>query len=146
MAPFRFAGARGCLEASALKARGANVLRAYLQIAQGAYEASATVAAGLKGFVWMKEAGGLVGHCGGRARAFAHDGPGANLHFLPAEGTRLPFRRRRNGIEVARTTGTGDSKGPGRRKYGSRRGAGCFGTALRESEQVDIQTHAQPRL
>lgn len=146
MAPFGFAAGRSGIGPSTLKTRRANVLGSHLQVAESADEPAATMAAGLKRFVGMKEAGCLVRHCGGRPGVFADDRPRANVHFLPAEGTSLPSVGRRHGIDIAGATGAGDSERAGGRECRSCRGAGRFGTALRKSEQVDVQAHAQPRL
>src|SRR5436305_14569808 len=56
----------------AIKAGWANMLRSQLQIAQGAEEPAALLAARLKRLVRMKEACSLFRHCNSRARI----GPG----------------------------------------------------------------------
>jgi len=79
MPPFRVASLRTGIGAPALEARGANVLRSQLQIAQRAHEAAAPVAASLKRLVRMKEACRLVRN-GGRCICLLPDnGPEADL-------------------------------------------------------------------
>jgi hypothetical protein len=60
MSPFGFAAVQPGIGTPALEARGANVLRSQLQIAQRTHESPASLAASLKSLVRMKEARCLV--------------------------------------------------------------------------------------
>src|SRR5580698_11646306 len=101
MPPLGLAAIQHRIDAPALKACRANVVRSQLQIAQRAHKSSASLAASLKRFVGVKETGRLIRHRRGGIHAVAYDRPSANLQALLAIGTAPPSRVRLIGRNIS---------------------------------------------
>src|SRR5271156_4544132 len=94
MPPFRRAALQTGIGAPTLEARGANVLRSELQVAQRAQKAAAPLAARLECLLRMKEACSLLRHRGRCIRFLLRNRPVSNSQPLLAVGTALPSARR----------------------------------------------------
>src|SRR5580704_5510488 len=105
MPPFRFAAVPPAIGAPALKARGANVLRSELQIAQRAQKAAAPLAACLERILRVKKACRLLRHRGRRIRFLTRNRPDSNSQPLLAVGTALPSARHLCGRDSAAAAG-----------------------------------------
>lgn len=135
MLPFCLTTIRLCLSAAALEARGTNVLRSQLQIAQSANKPATSLAASLERLVWVEKARRLLRHCRHRINRVPDDRPDGDLKPLLAVGTGLPCKRCLNRHDAAPAIRTGSSPWHFRRHT-------AHGNP-RESEQIDTQARTR---